>query len=183
MIKNLSFLIPANGLFKNATLSGNFIRCLDSGNGIVFARLMYQDQTKANSEFELEKGLGFETNRFYGIHLRNNSDNDILLKLIVSDEGAVIDTRTSGALSIGAANRLTLQNPINISDTVNGATVFAQNAFRKSGTFTIDADCYIGANNGVIVQAGSTIQWENTNALILIPVSSPVIVKSFDETN
>lgn len=183
MIKNIKMVVPANGSAKNQTLQGNFIRCLDSQNSILFCRLLYENHAKANSEFELEKGLGFETKPFYGMQLRNDSENDITVSLIVSDEGAVIDTRTSGALSIGAASNITYYDTVLVTDLVNGAEILPFNAFRKTATYSIDQDCFINSRQGVKVSGGSVIVWENQQALTLIPATTACNVSAFDETN
>lgn len=184
MIKNYSVTIPANSSVRNPTLSGNFIRCLDSSNSVIYTRLMYKDGDKPNSEFEIEKGLGFETKNFYGVQFRNDTASDIYAEFIVSDEGAVIDTRTSGALSIGASKSVSYIDPtITTSDTVNGVEVFGVNAYRKSATFQIDADCYINSTSGIVLGGGGIYLWENQSALKLIPVAGTVNITGFDETN
>jgi hypothetical protein len=184
MIKNHTIAIPANGFYKNSTMQGNFIRCLDSANTTLRVLLMYKDRNRNNSEFEIEKGLGFETHPFFGIHIQNTTGNDIVTKFIVSDEGAVIDTRTSGALSIGAAKDIIHIDPtITSSDVVNGVEVFAANPFRKSATFNVDSDCYIERIGGLVVSAGTTALWENQQRLKLIPIVGTLNVTGFDEVN
>ena len=185
MIKNISLVVPANGAIKNSTIQGNFIRCLESGNNVLFAQLAYANGQLGVSEFEIEKGLGFETRPFFGLRLRNTTASDVTVKLLVSDEGAVIDTRTSGALSIGAASSIVYLDPaISTTNIVSGVQVFAANAFRKSATFQPNSDCYINNVGGLVLAGGGTYAWENTQALVLIPVAAgTTVIQGFDETN
>jgi hypothetical protein len=100
MIVNRNLVIPA-GTSQQVTARGNFIRCLSSGGNILFIEPTYI--SGGSNTFEIEAGLAFETKEFSSFYVRNDSNVDVTVKLVISSAGMISDNRLVGQLDLNGA--------------------------------------------------------------------------------
>lgn len=182
MIRSYPLTITdGNGATFGGGLTANYVRCMDSSGVSVTVELEGKDGK--TSRFEIEGGLGFRTDEFNKGRVVNNTGSTIFVEMMVSDEGAIDDSRLvmSGTMSVStaAAESLSIEPVKNFTVLTE---VCSARSNRKHAVVQLSGDCYINDSvNGILVTG--TLIWENQAALNLIPVSGSVEARVMEELN
>lgn len=166
MIVTRNFVVPANGTIP-IIARGNFVRCLESDLPVF---LNTTPIVGNGSTFEIQAGLSFNTREFEQLRIENKNASDLVVKLVISDEGQVTDDRLSAkaTLSFNASGgTYAVKSKLSFTG-VQTKVLCVTDTLRKNLTYQIDAPCYLGdATNGMLLPAG-IYQWDNVSGVDLV---------------
>jgi len=180
MIRNYNQVVPANGSISIAGATGNYIRCLFSGDSSL--RMMIVREGGQSETVTIEAGLGFGTKVFTSLRLENTGNSDLLVRLVVSNEGAVNDSRFVLTGNVTAQ----IVNPDKYAETITALVagtavqVLAESLVRVNATFCAQTDGLFWYNNtvsdvkGINYSAGSAWEIKNKAALWFYPVDGGI---------
>lgn len=164
---NLFDITLKAGVESQTSMAGRYFRILSGKDRIAI-------KTSNGAQSDIITGIGVDLGRFEWFRMKSETDQTIT---VLVSEFPTTDSRLTGDVDINGL--LSVVNAGGTSFTAGtvalagsaAAELFAANADRLVGTFQSDVDVWIGPantvtdSNGILVQAGATVNIENTASL------------------